>query len=230
LVVLSVWTDRSERKGLFMGIQYESFPDGNDGLPLDKQLEELGEQLGFFVEGSTCSLDSDQAPRSDEHMTLKVAVIFHKSDAKSWQRLSRHLELLEVPRWRIEWFSLRLFPEIGDLFEERTRTQLTQMHLVLLIVSIDLVEVLVKRCPALYKTLADPGEETVVLPILLRPVFWSCSFPTLEPVPRRAISLWGNQDAAHVTVAKKFSGVLRGIQTFLESDAGDTTDGGEAGK
>lgn len=199
-----------------MDTQYPPFSEGNDDFPLDRQLEELGKQLGFYVEKSESA--AGQASVSGEKRMIKVAAIYHKSDAAQWHRLYRHLMLLEAPGWDVEWSFLRLSPVAEGLFEESLRTQLTQSHLVLLMVSIDLVEALVKQSSKLYETLASFGEETVVMPILLRPVYWSCAFPTIEPTPSRAISLWGsrNQDAAHTTVAKKLSGILQGVKTFLE--------------
>ncbi len=201
-----------------MTTQHEPFPEGYDGRSLSQQLEELGKQLGFYLEEPR---QTSGSPSPAEPMTLKIITIYHQVDAKLLQQLSRHLELLEVPGGQIEWSSLRLTHETGELFIERYRTQLEQTHLVLLLISIDLVEALVKKSPKLYQTLSDLGEDTVVFPILLRPVFWACVFPTLEPTPSRAISLWKNQDAAHVAVAKKLSGVLEGIKTFLE-DGGET--------
>lgn len=197
-----------------MDTQY--FSEGNDGLPLDRQLEELGKQLGFYMEESKSV--ANPASMSSEEPAIKVAVMYHKRDAAQWHCLYRHLVLLEVPEWNVEWSFVRLSPDMEGFFEESLRTQLTQSHLVLLMVSIDLVEALVKENPVLYETLASLGEETVVMPILLRPVYWSCAFPTIEPTPSRAISLWGsrNQDAAHTTVAKKLSGIFQGIKTFLE--------------
>ncbi|HZT98982.1 MAG TPA: hypothetical protein VFA10_04945 [Ktedonobacteraceae bacterium] len=193
-------------------------PEEPDGRPLSQQLEDLSKELGFYLE------ESHPAPGSSLEeglVALRIATIYHKADVRLWRQLYRHLELLGVPGGQIEWFSVRLAPETGDTHTEHYREQLKQIHLVLLLVSIDLVETLLKKCPDLYQALADLGEGTVVFPVRLCPVFWTCAFPTLEPTPSRAISLWKNQDAAHAVVAEKLSGVLEGIKLYLEEN-GDT--------
>src|SRR5262245_26694021 len=100
-----------------MTTQQEPTPDGREGGSLEHQLEELGKQLGFYVEAS------QQTSNSDEPPTLRIATISHRADGRAWQQLCRHLELLEVPGRRIEWSWLQLPSPTSERFMECIREQ-----------------------------------------------------------------------------------------------------------
>lgn len=191
-------------------------PEGQDGRPLEEQLEELGKQLGFYVE-----VPNQTSSSSSEIPVIKVAMVYHRADSKLWQQVHRHLELVAIPGWNIQWTPLRLSNESSGFFIDLTGSVMSQSHLVLLALSIDLVETITKKYSQISQVLAGLGENTVVCPVLLRPVFWTCPFPTLESIPTRAVTLWKQQDAAHAAVAKRLAGVLEGIRTFLEEDASE---------
>lgn len=181
-----------------------SMPEEN-GKGWQEELSALGEQLKFSLESS-----DQPGPPLEPSRVLTLVSLYHKNDKEHWFEVCRHLQLLEVPGHHLKFRNVALSTDTENEFVEllMAKTHLNEAHLVLLILSVDLVTTLLQReqIGVILRADAHP----LILPIALRPVLWSCPFPTIiRQVPKEAaVTLWINRDHAHVTIAQRVKEIL----------------------
>lgn len=145
---------------------------------------------------------------------LNIFYCYAHEDRALRAELAKHLSpLLRLERI-INWYDGEILP--GTVWEEKIMMQLNTAHIILLLVSPDFIASDYCYSKEMRRAIErHEAKEALVIPIILRPVFWNkMPFAHLQVLPSEGkpvcSSLWSSKDEA-------FYNVVQGISVVVEA-------------
>src|SRR5580658_1136998 len=143
-------------------------------------------------------------------MPVQVLFSYSHRDEALRNELEKHLSSLKRSNSIVSWHDRRI--SAGDEWRAQIDQQLRAAHIILLLISADLLDS--DFCHDVEMSIALERHnrgETIVVPIILRPVDWPGSkFSHLQALPKNAkpITSWRDRDLAYAEVAQAIRAIV----------------------
>ena len=189
---------------------------------LDRQLHEILDPLGVELHSSDGVNEGLQEARLRQARQsgpfIEIVCLYAEEDEQNWERLFEHFTVLRNDR--LSWHPCKVSKQWKMPVEELMR-QLEQAHLVLTLISVDLLVALIRLDPCIEETLARIARFEVRAFASFIVVLSSCAWEDYQfaqlsevlPKNARPLTLWRRREAAYVEVVQAVRAAIESVSS-----------------